>query len=346
VAEALRAKAAQWGGGDFVFELLGPKAQDRRVWVRGGGQFLDGGELRLKGHVGCITSVVQCQGQVFSGSADGSIGVWSVTGEAAQVPERRLVPKGMSDSIFSLAVWDGHLISGHYDGKLRLWNLVTGSCDTVFKSSEGNFLSLAVCGSRLVSGSDEGHVEVWGMSATAPWTCARTGKLLGHTDFVWSLVGWKDSVLSGSKDKTIRVWGMESGEHTATLAGHGGAVYALAVHEDRLFSSSHDSTIRMWALGTWTVLRTVTCGQEQYPRCLVVSGSQLVSGSYSCHDIRDPAHAWSQGGLQVWDLQSLDLQYTLPQPAGTDVLALLAVEEGIWAGVGCDVVIWRREPAA
>jgi WD40 repeat protein len=180
-----------------------------------------------------------------------------------------------------------------------------------------------------------------------PWTCERTLQPIGqHTsklDKVWSLVGWKGKLLSGSAKKTIGVWDVGTGEHTATLTCHDGAVCALAVHEDRLFSSSHDCTIRMWAfkLGTWAVLRTVACGQEQYHRCLAVSGSQLVSGSYTDHEfLEDPPK--SQGELQVWGLEFLDLQHTLPQPAGTDVSALLALLGGVWAGVGSDVVVWLR----
>ena len=198
VAEALRAKAARAGGGGFVFELLGPKALDRRVGlgVRWG-QYLGGGELRLKGDTGRITALAQCEGWVCSGSCDGSIRVCNMTGETMEVPERRLVADGCSDSVLSLAEWDGRLISGHLGGWLRAWDVATGVCDQVVKSSEGNFHALTVCGSHLVSGSSNGHVEVWARSATAPWTFARTQTLLGHDDCVWSLAGWKDMVLSG-----------------------------------------------------------------------------------------------------------------------------------------------------
>ena len=73
-----------------------------------------------------------------------------------------------------------------------------------------------------------------------------------------------------------------------------------------------------------------------------MSGSQLVSGSYAAEYqyLEDPPT--SQGELQVWGLESLDLQHTLLQPAGTGVRALLAVEGGVWAGVGRDLVVWRR----
>ena len=158
VAEALLARAARREGKDFVFELLGPKALDRRVGlgVRWG-QYLDGEELRLNGHTDDITAIAQYEGQILSGSWDGSIRVWNVR-EASQVPERKLVPVGCSDSVLTLAVWDGRLISGHYSCRLTVWNVETGACVAVFKSYEGNFLSLAVCGPRLVSGSAEGHI--------------------------------------------------------------------------------------------------------------------------------------------------------------------------------------------
>ena len=50
----------------------------------------------------------------------------------------------------------------------------------------------------------------------------------------------------------------------------------------------------------------------------------------------------SQGEVRVWGLEALDLQHTLKQPAGVDARALLVVKGGVWAGVGGDVVVWRR----
>ncbi len=46
----------------------------------------------------------------------------------------------------------------------------------------------------------------------------------------------------------------------------------------------------------------------------------------------------------MWYLETLDLQYTLLQPVGDDVWALLAVDGGLWAGMGGDVVVWGRRP--
>jgi F-box and WD-40 domain protein CDC4 len=248
-----------------------------------------------------------------------------------------LAPGGADDAVYSLAVWEGRLISGHVSGKLRAWDVATGACG---REVEGHALSacaLAVCGLRLASGSDDCTVKLWAVApAGGPWACERT--LVGHTGCVCSLAGWRGHVLSGSWDRSIRAWDAATGAPRATLqAGHDGEVYALAVHGDRLYSASFDGTIRAWALGTWAALRTVEVhgrGSGQYPWCLAVSGSTLVSGSWASS---------SQGEVRVWGLEELDLQQTLPQAAGTSVWALAAVEGGVWAGVGMDVVVWGRE---
>jgi WD40 repeat protein len=156
---------------------------------------------------------------------------------------------------------------------------------------------------------------------------------------VRSLAGWEDKVASGSSDGRIRVWDAGTGALDATLAGHSGAVRALVAHGDRLLSASEDGTIRAWAVGTWAGLRTVEVwgqGTGQYPRCLAVSGSKLVSGSAG--DGSD-----SRSEVRVWGLAELELQQTLPQPAGSDVGALVAVDGEVWGAVGRDVVVWGRK---
>ena len=78
-------------------------------------------------------------------------------------------------------------------------------------------------------------------------------------------------------------------------------------------------------------------GTGQYPRCLAVCGSKLVSGSSDRAIFSD-----SQREVRVWGLEELDLQQTLPQPAGSNVEALVAVDGEVWGGVGNFVVKWGR----
>jgi hypothetical protein len=100
-------------------------------------------------------------------------------------------------------------------------------------------------------------------------------------------------LLSGSVDRTVRVWCVMTGAQLATLRGHAGAVTALATAPAArlLASASEDRTVRLWALGTgqggggaWAALRTVEAyGPDagQFVLSLAVSSRQLVGGSYS-----------------------------------------------------------------
>ena len=144
-------------------------------------------------------------------------------------------------------------------------------------------------------------------------------------------------MLSRSTDNSIRVLDAETGTLDTSLIGHESVVLGLAVRGDRLFSASADGTIRVWALGTWAALQTVEAsarGTKQYPVCLTVSGSQLVSGSAGYDSLPQE--------VRVWGLETLELQHTLPQHAGEDVRALLATKGEVWAGVDNDVVVWGR----
>lgn len=54
-------------------------------------------------------------------------------------------------------------------------------------------------------------------------------------------------VVSGSYDKTIRVWDVESGEQLLSLKGHTGVIYGLNLSPDgfRMLSCSSDCTIKV-----------------------------------------------------------------------------------------------------
>jgi WD40 repeat protein len=327
--EGLRAKAARAGGVAFEPQRMGPKALVPRTgkgvdWE----EYVCGGERRLEGHSRVVLSLAACDGRMCSGSSDGSIRVWD---QATLAPERTL-REVASDPISALAAWEGLLVSGHDSGELRVWDVRTGACSQVLPGRAHIIMSLAVCGSRLASGSLDGAITVWAMRTAAPWADERA--LLGHTRAVWSLAAWGDrTVVSGSGDHSIRVWDAATGALDALLAGHEGAVCALLVIGDRLVSASGDGSLRVWAAGTWEALRTLAGahGPGQYPRCLAVSGPRLVSGSLGVEARRE---------LRVWDLATLECEFSLRQPDGANVLALAAAEGCVWGGVGKAVVVW------
>ena len=352
VGEALRAKAAVRTKPTVEVGQLGAKALTRR---RGRGvdwgRYCDGGGgRRLQGHSGEVLALAECQGRMCSGSADGSIRVWRLDtleeervllSEGYESEEHDDVSEGDEseehNDVNALAVWEGQLISGHGSGRVRVWDVNTGERRRELVGHSGGVWSLCAVGSRLASGYD-GLIKVWAMRPDPEWSCERT--LTGHTRLVASLAEWEGKLISGSWDSTIRVWELETGELHATVTGHRGPVCALLVQRERLFSTSADGSIRTWAVGTWVAVVSVEAydvrASQQHPRCLVASGSKLISGSGG-------TGSGIQCELRVWDFDSLTCEHTVRLPAGADVRCLAAAGGRVWGGVGREVVAWGWE---
>ena len=74
--------------------------------------------------------------------------------------------------------------------------------------------------------------------------------LLGHDDCVNSIAISNDGkrIISGSYDKTVRIWDAETGKQIHQLNGHDGDVMSVAISNDckRIISGSDDKTVRIW----------------------------------------------------------------------------------------------------
>ncbi|MFM8581852.1 MAG: WD40 repeat domain-containing protein, partial [Planctomycetaceae bacterium] len=74
--------------------------------------------------------------------------------------------------------------------------------------------------------------------------------LEGHTDPVYGLDFTPDGSLAvtGSFDKTIRLWDPASRNAVRTLVGHSNLVLSVATSRDglRLVSGSQDNTVKLW----------------------------------------------------------------------------------------------------
>ncbi|NJK65980.1 MAG: serine/threonine protein kinase [Microcoleus sp. CSU_2_2] len=134
------------------------------------------------------------------------------------------------------------------------------------------------------------------------WRCAYT--LPGHSSFVNSLAISPDGkiLVSGSWDKTIKVWELETGELIGTLTGHSDRVNSVAISWDgrMLVSGSSDETIKFWNLHIGDLLCTFPGHSMEVNSVAISPNGQIIA---SC--------GGSENTIKIWNLRTGQLLRTL-----------------------------------
>ena len=67
------------------------------------------------------------------------------------------------------------------------------------------------------------------------------------------------TLISGSGDKTIKIWDMNTGKCVNTLNGHSDLIYSIALTPDgtRIVSGSRDKSVKIWDLQSGLCLKTL-----------------------------------------------------------------------------------------
>jgi WD40 repeat protein len=170
---------------------------------------------------------------------------------------------------------------------------------------------------RLVRSSDpsvSALVERIEASGGSPWLRPLPGALTpaggpllrilsGHAGVVTAVAVTPDGkfAVSGSWDKTVKVWELATGEEKLTLRGHSDWVTAVAVTPDgeRVVSASRDSKLKVWDLVTGEERLTIVGHADRATAVAVTpDGNAAVSGS-------------GDKVLKVWDLATGDERVTL-----------------------------------
>ncbi|KAM0678139.1 SCF ubiquitin ligase complex subunit cdc4 [Binucleata daphniae] len=109
---------------------------------------------------------------------------------------------------------------------------------------------------------------------------------VGHQGGVWTFDHNDKYLVTGSTDKTVRIWSIENCMCMYVLKGHKSTIRCLKIADDIIISGSRDSEIRIWNFNgeCLHVLKAHTLSV----RCLDVLDKYLLTGSYD-------------GSVLLWD---------------------------------------------
>ncbi|KAI8913552.1 WD40-repeat-containing domain protein, partial [Gorgonomyces haynaldii] len=137
------------------------------------------------------------------------------------------------------------------DGQVLVWQRDTAyNLMTQFSLHQG-FVNALYC---LKPGEDNPHglVVSGGQDKLIycfdPFDPTPIYTLVGHTDNICALHGHGDTIISGSWDKTAKVW--RKGQLIHTLSGHTASVWGvLCLNESTFVTAGADKTIKLWNNG-------------------------------------------------------------------------------------------------
>lgn len=173
------------------------------------------------------------------------------------------------------------VLSCSHDGRLKLWNVLTGHCYKTIQAHQRQLYAVAMQPTMEValSAGEDSTIKIWNMSEGV-----QTGLLAGHTHSVYALWLSADGsvAVSGGEQAEVRVWHMPSARCVRVLKGHQGDVLAVGMTPNKrlALSAGADGILRVWDVKTGRCTRELI-GHEQAITALAVSddGRLALSGS-------------------------------------------------------------------
>lgn len=218
---------------------------------------------------------------------------------------------------------DNVLYSAGHDHTIRMWNL--GSMSALAQRRVIEVNAFCDCGGGMfATGSTDRIIRLWTYSAAGldewPW----------HSREVTSLsVDHSGAIVSGSYDRSIRVWSAENLRQIRQLRGHKYRVTSvLPFMTNRQISTSTDGTIRIWDLEQGEEICAIETQYSLLAACLIDESIVVVGGKEGIHSKGMPIERkWS---ITAWDLRSRQLLFELLGDAGP-IEALCALPGGLIA---------------
>ncbi|MBW2258149.1 MAG: hypothetical protein JRI25_26600, partial [Deltaproteobacteria bacterium] len=200
-----------------------------------------GTSVLLEGTRGTVaTASSRPDGRVATSGGDYLVRVWDASsGEIL----REL--QGHAGPVADLDTADGVMVSGSWDGTVRLWWDDGESRMLGDHTGKVRTVALTPSGDRAFSGGEDKLLKVW---EVAPGEATRPDS--GHEASLWDVRFRPDgtALASAGADGAVRVWDLETGEEQMVVRGHGEVLHDVAWRSDgaAFVTAGQDGVARVW----------------------------------------------------------------------------------------------------
>ncbi|KFK22542.1 hypothetical protein AALP_AAs68488U000400 [Arabis alpina] len=250
----------------------------------------------LVGHKKELKGIALPQGsdKLFSASIDGTLCIWDCnTGQCVHT----INLQAEACSLISEGPW----VFLGLPNAVKAFNVQT-SQDLHLNGVVGQVHAMTIANGMLFAGTSSGSISVWKANDNTesdPFTYL--GSLEGHhSGQVTCFIVGGQRLYSGSVDKTIKVWDLNTLQCTMTLRQHTDTITSLLCWDQFLLSSSLDGTIRVWACSDENGSLKVTNTWRQEERVHALSGMHDAEGKpiMFC--------SYQNGTVSIFDLPSFE----------------------------------------
>jgi len=219
--------------------------------------FVTGNPLHtLTGHTDRIWNLIKLKnGLLASCSSDTSIRVWNIEKLTCE-----RVLQGHGGLVCCLMELPNLLLlSGSQDKSLKVWDLKLDTKDcvrTIKNTAMGRIMTCILLNKEDLACGSEANIQVINFF---DGTLKKT--LTGHASLVrdLNLLADGNTLLSGSDDKSIRMWNLAEGKCLKIFNGHTHSANKILLwNANTIVSASDDHSIKFWNLDDGKCLKTLT----------------------------------------------------------------------------------------
>ncbi|TPX53936.1 hypothetical protein PhCBS80983_g06101 [Powellomyces hirtus] len=292
-----------------VFSIIASASEDAtiKVWDYESGTF----ERTLKGHTKAVQDLAWDPKGVLlaSCSADLSVKLWDTQADYQCI--KTLHGHDHSVSSVQFGPEGDFIVSASRDKTIKVWAVDTGYCVKTIYGHLDWVRRAITCddGRTVASCASDQTIRIWD-SGTGDCRMEMRGHEhvveciafapVSAYPYIRELIGStappsKETpipgtfLISGSRDKTLRLWDTSTGQQLHMFSGHDNWVRDVLVHPNGryMFSVSDDKTLRCWDLQqSGRCVKTIADAHPHFVTCLAVAGNRgapvLATGGVDC----------------------------------------------------------------